>query len=313
MRRGRARTGGGEGSAAQAVDDRGPTGNERTNIPTDLLRTFVAICELGSFTKAAHLFDLTQPAVSAHMRRLEAIIGADLIEKNLAGVTLTDTGSEVLRHARRILSINDQIVVGAGQQPSLQLVRIGIPNLYAPMKLAKILDACGRVARDLRVQVRCDHSTGLLRSIRAGYLDLAFALSFDDAVKNTLVTWTSDLVWMRSPDFKLMPDAPVSLISSPNLLYPDRMAMAVLEKAGRRYEIVFTAFDTSARRAAAEAGLGYIPVPRTAITPPLVAEAPGVLPDLPNVNMALIAREDFDTKAMAPLIAALQAVVTAET
>src|SRR6185295_11791678 len=77
----------------------------RNNIPTDLLRTFVAICQLGSFTKTAHRLDLTQPAVSAHMRRLESMIGADLITKSLTGVVLTECGGEVLRHARRMLAI----------------------------------------------------------------------------------------------------------------------------------------------------------------------------------------------------------------
>ena len=83
---------------------------DKANIPTDLLRTFVAICELGSFTKAAHLFGLTQPAVSAHMRRLETIIGSDLIEKNMSGVKLTVCGGEVLRQARRILAIEPPFV-----------------------------------------------------------------------------------------------------------------------------------------------------------------------------------------------------------
>src|SRR4051812_26089809 len=112
-----------------------PSTGDKINIPTDLLRTFVAICELGSFTKAAHMFNLTQPAVSAHMRRLETLIGADLIVKNLSGVTLTDCGSEVLRHARRMLSVNDQIVGSGGQQPGLQVIRLGIPNIFAPTKL----------------------------------------------------------------------------------------------------------------------------------------------------------------------------------
>src|SRR5262250_2113859 len=136
MRRGRPRNGGASGTAV------GHAGAGMTNIPIDLLRTFVAICELGSFTKAAHLFDLTQPAVSAHMRRLESLIGADLIEKSLSGVTLTDTGTEVLRHARRMLSINDQIVSGGGQTAHPQVIRLGIPNLYAPNKLGPILTAC---------------------------------------------------------------------------------------------------------------------------------------------------------------------------
>src|SRR5438477_9590278 len=114
MRKGRSRESVGAGGTAVLDPDQegeSPTGSvDKINIPTDLLRTFVAICELGSFTKAAHQFNLTQPAVSAHMRRLETIIGSDLIEKNTSGVKLTVCGNEVLRQARRILAINDQIV-----------------------------------------------------------------------------------------------------------------------------------------------------------------------------------------------------------
>src|SRR5437764_14522236 len=92
---------------------------DRANIPTDLLRTFVAICELGSFTKAAHLFGLTQPAVSAHMRRLETIIGSDLIDKNTSDGKLTVCGNAVLRHARRILASNEQLVASCGHETNL--------------------------------------------------------------------------------------------------------------------------------------------------------------------------------------------------
>src|SRR4029453_15251453 len=115
----------------------------RINIPTDLLRTFVAICELGSFTKTAHMLDLTQPAVSAHMRRLESMIGADLIAKSLTGVVLTECGTEVLRHARRMLAINDQIVNGSGVEAEPQVVRVGIPNISPPHGRAGLLAAGG--------------------------------------------------------------------------------------------------------------------------------------------------------------------------
>jgi DNA-binding transcriptional LysR family regulator len=86
--------------------------------------------------------------------------------------------------------------------------------------------------------------------------------------------------------------------------------MAVLEQANRRYEIVFTAFDTLARRAAAAAGLGYLLLPQRVIMDPLVVEAPGVLPDLPAVTMGIIARDDLDTAALAPLIAAVETILS---
>jgi len=65
---------------------------------------------------------------------------------------------------------------------------------------------------------------------------------------------------------------------------------------------VFTAFDTLARRAAAAAGLGYFAIPRSAVADTLVIEAPGVLPDLPQIHMGIVARDDLDTSALAPLI-----------
>jgi DNA-binding transcriptional LysR family regulator len=282
---------------------------DQINIPTDLLRTFVAVHELGSFTKAAQLYDLTQPAVSAQMKRLESLVGADLVEKNLAGVRLTECGGEVLRHGRRILSINDQIVSSGGQQPSRQVIRIGIPNVYAPSKLARILGACRAKAGGARLQVCCDHSNGLLRSVASGYLDFAFMMGDDDSMRVALTQWSEELVWVRGKDFVLEPSAIVPLVSSPNLLLPDRQAMAVLDQAGRRYEIVFTAFDTAARTAAAAAGIGYFPLPRSLVPEPLVIEDAGVLPDLPGIIMGIVVRDDLDTQSLAPLIDAFKSVL----
>jgi DNA-binding transcriptional LysR family regulator len=285
----------------------------RINIPTDLLRTFVAICELGSFTKTALLLDLTQPAVSAHMRRLESMIGADLIAKSLTGVVLTECGTEVLRHARRMLAINDQIVNGSSVEAEPQVVRVGIPNISAPNVLAGLREGAAAIGGQYRLQVCCDHSHGLLRSVRAGYLELV-AVQFVNETEppNTVVRWAEDLVWVKAPDFVFNPDVPVPLVSSPNLLLPDRLGMAALEAANRPYEIVFTAFDTLARRAAAEAGLGYFPIPRSAVAETLVIEAPGLLPDLPQVNMGIVARDDLDTAALAPLIARIESLFTAK-
>jgi DNA-binding transcriptional LysR family regulator len=285
---------------------------ETTNIPTDLLRTFMAIHELRSFTKTAQLLELTQPAVSAQMKRLESLIGADLIEKNLSGVRLTETGMEVLRLGRRILAINDQIVRSGGQQSGPQIVRIGIPNIFAPTKLARILDECSGKAGASRLQVCCEHSLGLLRGVRNGYLDMIFILAPPEELQGAWASWSEELVWVRAANFVLEPDTAVPLVSSPNLLLPDRMAMAALDQANRRYEIVFTAFDTLARRAAAAAGLGYFPVARSLVSEPLVIEQPGVLPSLPNATLGIIVRDDLDTEQMEPLLSALKSVLMSD-
>ena len=265
--------------------------SDKINIPTDLLRTFVAIYQLGSFTKAAHLFELTQPAVSAHMKKLETLIGADLIERNVAGVNLTACGEEVLKYARRILLINDQIVSSASLQRALPVIRLGIPNIFAAVKLKRILVECPPTVGSSRLQICCDHSPGLLRSIRSGYLDLALLLSDEEEVKDPLRSWTADLVWVRAPYFVFEPGRAVPLVSSPNVLLPDRIAMDALEQANQPYEIVFTAFASLARRAGPMAGLAYPPPPLQLVPDGLVIEQPGILPALPPVSIDIIARE----------------------
>ena len=59
------------------------------NIPTELLRTLLAVVDLRSFTKAAQSLGVTQPAVSAQIKRLQGLVGADLLDKSAPGVTLT--------------------------------------------------------------------------------------------------------------------------------------------------------------------------------------------------------------------------------
>ncbi|HEY6254308.1 MAG TPA: LysR family transcriptional regulator [Xanthobacteraceae bacterium] len=309
MRKTRPRPKAGESQPSHVADPKIAGPSDKINIPTDLLRTFVAIYQLGSFTKAAHLFELTQPAVSAHMKKLESLIGADLIERNVAGVNLTACGEEVLKYARRILLINDQIVSSANQQRTLPIVRLGVPNIFAAVKLKAILTECPRTVGSSRLQVCCDHSPGLLRSIRSGYLDLAAVLGDEEEVSDPLRSWSEQLVWVRAPDFVHDLERAVPLVSSPNVLLPDRLAMDALEQANQPYEIVFSAFDSLARRSGAMAGLGYLPLPRPLVPDGLVIERPGILPELPPVRIGVIAREELDTTELTSLMDSVEQIL----
>ncbi len=112
--------------------------HDTLNIPIELLRSFVAIQESGSFTKAADLLNLTQPAISAQVKRLQQLVGGEVFTRTGFGVSLTEKGEVVSRYARRILAMNDQILYLAGTNSSVPTFRVGIPSVFAASMLSRV-------------------------------------------------------------------------------------------------------------------------------------------------------------------------------
>src|SRR5450631_1510280 len=92
--------------------DPGPTlgADVMLNIPTDVLRTLLAVVDMRSFTKAAQSLGVTQPAVSSQIKRLQYLLGCEVLDKSAPGVSLTPRGEIVVNNARRMLAINDEIL-----------------------------------------------------------------------------------------------------------------------------------------------------------------------------------------------------------
>jgi molybdate transport repressor ModE-like protein len=105
---------------------------------TALLRTFVAVCDAGSFTKAAREVNLTQSAVSLHVKRLEDPVGSRLIVRNARGVRLTEQGEVLLSYARRILALYKEAEQRLGRD-SGGLIRIGAPEYFDLHTLSSLL------------------------------------------------------------------------------------------------------------------------------------------------------------------------------
>ena len=70
------------------------------NVPIELLRAIVAIVDLGSFTKAAQALNLTQPAISAQMKRLQQLVGAEVFSKSGSGLVPTSASGPTMPMAR---------------------------------------------------------------------------------------------------------------------------------------------------------------------------------------------------------------------
>jgi DNA-binding transcriptional LysR family regulator len=72
------------------------------------LEHFLAVCEEGTFTRAAERVCRTQSAVSQSIKKIEDEIGAPLFARGMHDVTLTETGKVVLEYARRMVRLRDE-------------------------------------------------------------------------------------------------------------------------------------------------------------------------------------------------------------
>jgi DNA-binding transcriptional LysR family regulator len=88
------------------------------------LRYFVAVADAGSFTHAAQQMFIAQPTLSQQIRRLEEMVGTQLLQRGREGVRLTKAGGVFLEESRAVLSLVDH-----GLSRTRQMAGLGRPRL----------------------------------------------------------------------------------------------------------------------------------------------------------------------------------------
>src|SRR3954463_8550973 len=94
----------------------------------DQLRTFVAIADAGSFTRAADVVHRTQSAVSMQMKKLEERVGRPIFERDGRGTKLTEDGERLLDFARRIIRLNVEALAAFEEAELSGRVSLGLPD-----------------------------------------------------------------------------------------------------------------------------------------------------------------------------------------
>lgn len=223
----------------------------------DLLRTFTYIAEDGSFTRAAQRVGRTQSAVSMQMQRLEGLLGERLLSRAKGGaVQLTPHGEFLLRRARDLLALNDEIWTSF-RVPSVHgTIRLGTPDDYALRYLPQILKRFAESHPSVQVDVLCLPSSDLVEKLRAGELDLTLCSDGHEPPGFVVEPlWHGPLTWITS-----MRHAPHRLDPLPVALARDQCpwtaeAVRALEGAGRRYRVAYRSATQLGTHAPVLAGL----------------------------------------------------------
>ena len=166
-------------------------------IDIDQLRTFIAIAETGSFTKAAEVVHKTQSAVSMQMKRLEERLNKPIFARDGRASKLTDDGERLLDYARRIVKLNlEALATFSGPELSGR-VRLGVPDDYADRYLPEIMARFSRAYPGVELTVLCEPSADLLRRIDSNDLDLAI-ITTTETQRNVEPFRQERLLWVTS-------------------------------------------------------------------------------------------------------------------
>src|SRR5262245_16024100 len=138
------------------------------------LRYFRAIAAAGHVTRAARTLGVTQPALSAMLKKLEAEVGTCLLHRTGRGVELTEAGRVFLTHAEDALRRVESGVEAVRQVVGLERgsIRVGGGATATTYLLPPVVSAVRRRRQGLRFYVREAGSSATIAAVLSGELDL---------------------------------------------------------------------------------------------------------------------------------------------
>lgn len=224
-----------------------------------LLRSFIAIIDTGSFTRAGERVHLTQSTISQQIRRLEQQLGCPLLDRSGRLVVATAEGEKLLGLARRILALlaqaEEQVTEGS------VALSLGVPEDFAAGAITPVLAAFARDYPDVRLEVQSGLSHEIWQRFEAGELDLAL-------VKQTrgqgapLASWREPLVWVDSRDWPARERDPLPLVVFPSEGLYRRQMTEALDGLGRRWRIAYVSASLASLQGAVSAGIGVSLLPK---------------------------------------------------
>ncbi len=262
--------------------------SDETSFDPVLLRTFLAVAEGLSFTRAGQQLGLSQPTVSQHVRRLEDAAGRQLVSRDTRTVRLTDNGDAMTGFARTILAANDEAVSYFRGSAMSGRLRFGAADELALSELPAILRDFRQLYPRINLELTVTQSGILLRRLLANHLDLIFINQEADADRGRLVR-RDRLVWVGLDSTKIDPAQPVPLITYHAPSFSRSAAISALEQSGRTWRITCNTREINAVLAATRAGIGICVLAKSRVPGDLsVLSGRYDLPPLPDVEMALV-------------------------
>lgn len=258
------------------------------DLPSPLLRSFVAVADCGSLAAAAIRVSRSESALSLQMQRLEDIVGQPLFDRDGRALKLNGTGSWLLAHSRAILARIDaaRAELDAASRPP---IRLGVVQDFVSQVLQPTLSDLRGDDGAARFSIVIGSSSELLQAMSEDRIDTAVCAG--DLVAGGIAGTVLPMAWFG--DARLLEDEVVALVSITPPCPFLSAATRALDAIGRPWRLSLVTPSLDGVRAAVAAGLGI--ACRTEAGMGQIALTGAGLPELSDIRYSVIEKRPGKT------------------
>ena len=174
-------------------------------------------------------------------------------------------------------------------------MRVGLPGDFAGHLLMRPLALFRQRWPNVHLHVRAGPSIPLVQDLRQGELDLVVAMSGTKPLDDARYHWLEEMAWVGSPSMRINPAAPIPLVSHGPYSISHQHVVAVLEKAGLSYDLVFVGTGLASLTSAVAVGFGVLGLPRSLFADgDLGIWDDGPLPRIPPIVCSICMQDHSD-------------------
>ncbi len=258
----------------------------------DLFKSFVAVAEARSFSRAARTVHFTQPTLSRQIARLEAELGTTLFERYGRHVECTVAGQLLLPLARAIVTRTEEAVSLVREQAgdNSKGVRFGAVGNVMALLLTPILVSFLAAYPTINLELSEKDDAQLEEAVVSGELDCAVMTAWGSPRASALHLLTEEILLVLPEDHRLavLPAVPMQMLAGESILLPratmnaGNVAADALRRAGFEPKFSYRANYPELIKALVRRGLGVAPMPRM-LVPPATLEGLVVVPFEPRL------------------------------
>jgi len=274
------------------------------NLDITTLRSFVAVADNGGVTRAAGYLHLTQSAVSMQLKRLEEILGLQLLDRSGRTIALTAAGDQLLGYARRMVALNDEVIGRLTDQAFEGEIVLGVPHDIVYPAIPRVLQRFNANFPRVKVQLLSSYSRQLKHAYSRGECDLILTTE-PHAAEGSETIAELPLNWIGAAGRSCWRQRPLRLAFGRHCMFRPE-AIEALNRAGIDWDLAVESDSDRTIEATVSADLALTAM-LDGSEPPYLEQVDhgGALPDLPAHKINLYVRD----VAANPLVGELAALI----